>query len=899
MEKKVKVLELANKIARSKMGSKSGIEYEHPEYMILEPIVTNEEAEILLNLKFRDGQTAAEVAEVAGKPLEEVEPVLVDQAAKGTCIVVEKDGKTKYWFELWVPGHFELLVNNRELVAKHPEIAIAFEAYGRRKGPAAAGLFPIGTGPMRVIPIESAIEGNSHHVDYEEVSKYLYENDVFAVTDCSCRTSREELGEGCGHLKEDMCIIMGNAARYYIKTGKGREVTREEVFEIIKRAEENGLMHSMPNVDGPGNTHAICNCCGCSCYALRNATMFLNNDFVRSNYAAEVDEDKCVACGECVEVCPTNAAKLGQKICSSKPIADPQTTFTPVDNEWGSEYFNEDYRTNRKNVTETGTSPCKTNCPAHISVQGYIKLASQGRYKEALELIKHENPFPAVCGRVCPRNCESACTRADIDEAVAVDDIKRFIAEQDLNEEHRYVPKKRHDYSDKKIAIIGAGPSGLSCAYFLALDGYDITVFEKQKVLGGMLTLGIPNYRLEKNVINAEIDILREMGVKFETGVEVGKDMSIQDLRDQGYKGFYLAIGAQGGRKLGLENEDAEGVMSGVDFLREVNLGSDVKVNGKVVVIGGGNVAIDVARTAVRAGDTNVSMFCLEARDAMPAHDEEVEEALSEDVDVNNSWSPNKILVENGKVVGIEFKKCVSVLDAEGRFAPVYDETVTKTVEADHILIAIGQSIEWGNLLEGSNVKLNRNGTAILDSFTLQTDQDDIFVGGDAATGPKFAIDAITLGKEAAISLHRFVQRGQSLVLGRDRRDFKEFDKGSLIIEGYDNAKRQSAPHVDGKEAKKTFSDLRETLTEDQIKIETARCLGCGATKIDQYVCVGCGACTTRCKFDAIHLVRKYDAQTVTIDKLKGKVVRNAVKRKGKIAVKNITRKIKGEEVNK
>jgi NADPH-dependent glutamate synthase beta subunit-like oxidoreductase/NAD-dependent dihydropyrimidine dehydrogenase PreA subunit len=894
MEKKGKVLELANKISRVKMGSKQGIRYEHPEYEILEPIVTNEMAEIALFLKFREPQTAKDVAKVSGKTFEEVDRTLKDLSQKGVCIVNEIDGVDHYWFELWVPGHFELLVNNRELVAEFPQIALAFEKYGRRKGPAAAGLFPIGTGPMRVIPIESAISDNSHHASYEEVSMYLNDNEIFSVSDCSCRTAREIAGEGCGHLKEDMCIQMGNAAKYYIKTGKGREITREEAFEIIKRAEENGLMHTIPNVDGPGHTHAICNCCGCSCFALRNASMFLNNDFVRSNYVAEVDPKKCVACGECVEVCPTNAAKLGQKICSTKPIHIPETTETPADTEWGPERFNEDYRINRKNVVDSGTSPCKTNCPAHISVQGYIKLAAQGKYREALELIKHENPFPAVCGRICPRKCEDACTRGEIDDPVAVDEIKRFIAEQDLNAEYRYVPKKRHAYG-KKIAVIGAGPSGLACAYYLAVDGYDVTVFEKQQVLGGMLTLGIPNYRLEKNIINAEIEILRELGVTFKTGVDVGSDVTLKELRKEGYKAFYVAIGAQGGRKLGLAGEDAKGVMSGVDFLKEVNLGNKVKIEGKVIVIGGGNVAIDVARTAIRAGDTKVSMYCLENREQMPAHEEEIQEALSEDVEINCAWSPSKILVEQGKVVGMEFKKCISVWNEEGAFAPVFDEKEIKTVEADHVLVAIGQSIEWGELLEESKVVLKRNNTAEIDTFTLQTEEPDIFVGGDAATGPRFAIDAIALGKEGAISIHRFVQPGQSLIIGRDRREYVAFDKSSLLIESYDNTGRQATESVDGLMAKTSFQDFRKTFTETQVKKETERCLGCGATVVDPYVCVGCGACTTKCKFDAISLVRKYDKTSVPIEKLKKTVMKNMVKRQGKITIKKISKSLKGK----
>lgn len=888
---KPKVLELANHIGRKKQGSKSSYNYNDPEYMILEPVVTDEMAEVGLCLEFRKPKSAKEVAPLCGKSIEYAEKHLWELAMAGACFVNEIDGEDKYWLDTWVPGVMEMMVNNKENVKKYPQIAEAFEAYGRVRGPKTAGVFPVGKGLMRVIPIETAIDGETRRASYEEVSKYLNDSDIFSVSDCSCRTSREIMGEGCGHLKEDMCIQLGHAAEYYIRTGRGKEITKEEAFEIIKRAEENGLMHQIPNLDGTGKTHAICNCCGCSCLSLRTAGMFLNNDMVRSNYVSHVDKEKCVACGECVQVCPVNALKLGQKICTKTAIEENKRIDLPSNTEWTSDKWNPDYRINRENVVDSGTSPCKTQCPAHISVQGYIKLASQGKYKEALELIKNENPFPAVCGRICPRKCEAECTRGDIDDPIAIDDIKKFIAEQDLNEKNRYIPKLRHNYG-KKIAVIGAGPSGLSCAYYLAIDGYKVTVFEKQQVLGGMLTLGIPSYRLEKDVVNAEIDILKELGVEFKTGIEVGKDISLKTLRQQGYEAFYLAIGAQSGRNLGIEGEDGEGVITGVDFLREVNLGKEVNLQGNVIVIGGGNVAIDVARTATRVGAAKVDMFCLESRKEMPALDEEVQEAESEDIVINNSWGPKRIIRENGRVVAMEFKKCISVFDENRRFSPQYDEDTTITVKADHILLSIGQGIEWGNLLEDSKIELNPNKTIKADSFTLQTAESDMFAGGDAMTGPRFAIDAIALGKEAAISIHRFVQPGQSLVLGRDRKLYHKLDKENLVFEGYDNTPRQKIDHVDGKVAKTSFKDLRDTFTEEQVKKETERCLSCGATVSDEYLCIGCGACTTRCKFDAISLVRKYDEENISFEDLKPIIVKNMIKRKGRMVVHKVKKSV-------
>ncbi len=891
MAVKEKVLDLANYISRTKRGSRNGITVDDPEYKIYSPWMSDDVAEVTLCLKLREKQSAAEVAAQCGRPVEEVEKLLWESAWGGAAFVNNVDGVDKYWIDIWVPGHMEMVVNNKELVQKYPSLGEAFDAYGKKKGPMAAGNIPVGSGPMRTIPIQTAIDGETRSADYEEISKYLNDNDIFSLSDCACRTSREAMGEGCGHVKEGMCIQMGHAAEYYIRTGRGREITREEAMEVIKKAEENGLMHNIPNLDGSGKTHAICNCCGCGCFAMRLAEQWQNPDMIRSNYTVKIDPEKCVACGECVETCPTNAIRLGQKLCSIKPEPKKKREL-PYDTEWGEDKFNPDYRINKQVVMEGGTAPCKAGCPAHIGVQGYVKLAAQGKYTEALKLIKLENPFPAVCGRICPKFCEDECTRCEIDQAVAVDDIKKFIAQQELNAESRYVPTKKNEF-DKKIAIIGGGPAGLSCAYYLAVEGYPVTVFEKQKALGGMLTLGIPSYRLEKDVINAEIEILKELGVEFKTGVEVGKDVSIADLRSQDYKAFYMAIGAQAGRGLGLEGEDAEGVVPGVDFLRNVNLGEEVNLDGNVIVIGGGNVAIDVARTATRAGAAQVDMFCLESREKMPAHHEEVQEALDEDINVNNSWGPKRIVTENGRVTGVEFRKCLSVFDESGRFNPSYDEENTKIVPADHVLLSVGQAMDWGNLLEGSAAELNPNKTIQADATTYQTKESDIFAGGDVVTGPRFAIDAIAAGKEGAISIHRFVQNGQSLILGRLNRDYRPFDKTNLNLDGFDVMPRQTVPHVDGQKSKQTFNDLRGTLTEEQIKQETARCLGCGVVVADEFMCVGCGSCTTKCKFDAISLVRTDDKPGHDLREAKKIIITHALKRKVRVAVNKPIKKIK------
>ena len=838
-----------------------------PEYWGLAAMCTDEMAEIALKMGVRKPRTLKDMVKLTGKDEAYLEDILQKMSVNG---VVEYNWENpqhekQYVLPMFVPGSAEFSNMNSDMLEKNPELGRFFERMSRLPLEKVTPMVPPGGAGigMHVIPVEKAISMKNNSVSIEHISHWLDKyNGRYAASPCSCRKSRKTFDEGCADDPADWCIAVGDMADYVVETNKGgRYITKEEALEILQKAEDNGFVHQITNIDGEDKIFAICNCNVNVCYALRTSQLFNTPNMSRSAYVAHVDKANCVACGRCVEYCPAGAVTLGQKLCKKDgtEVKYPVKPL-PSDKKWTSADWTEDYRdVNRINTHETGTAPCKTACPAHIAVQGYLKLAAQGRYTDALALIKKNNPLPAICGHVCNKRCEDACTRGKIDEAIAIDEVKKFIAKKDLDSATRYIPPKvvpaTKGYFEEKVAIIGGGPAGISCAFYLAEKGYKPTIFEKNDKPGGMVVYGIPSFVLEKDIVAAEIDVLREMGVEIRCNVEVGRDVTIKQLREQGYKAFYIGIGCQGGRKTGVPGEDSKGVMTGVEFLHITTDDENYKLDGDTVVIGGGNVAIDVSRTAERCGDGKVTQVSLETRDIMPASPEEIELAESEGIIVKGGWGPKEILSEDGKVTGIVFKRCIAVKDETGKFNPEYDENETMTIPCKNVILSVGQSIEWGSLLEGTKVELGRGNGPVADPVTYQTAEPDIFVGGDVYTGPKFAIDAIAAGKQGAISIHRYVQPHSSLTIGRDPNYYKELDKDDILVENYDNTGRQHPGMKPGAD-KKSFRDYKLTFTEEQVKKETVRCLGCGASIVDPNQCIGCGICTTKCEFDAIHLRR-------------------------------------------
>lgn len=879
-----------------KLGLKK-ITRNDPEYWGLAGVLTDEEAELAVKLGVRKPKTLAEIVKLSGLEEKKCEALLEEMSRKGLLEYNWENPKheKQYVLPMYVPGCAEFFNMNANILDSNPEMGTFFEHMSRLPLEKITPFVPEGGAGigMHVIPVEKAIEMENESVDLEHISHWLnkYEG-KYAASPCSCRRSRLTHGEGCADDPEGWCIAVGDMADYVVETQKdGRYIDKAEALEILKAAEDNGFVHQITNIDGANKIFAICNCNVNVCYALRTSQLFNTPNMSRSAYVAKVEKANCVACGKCVEFCPAGAVKLGQKLCDKEgcEVIYPRIPL-PSEQPWGEHMWSHNYRdVNRINCYDTGTAPCKTACPAHIAVQGYLKLAKEGRYDDALALIKKDNPLPAVCGHVCNRRCEDACTRGTVDEAVAIDEVKRFLAERDLNAETRYIPKKTipslKDGFDEKIAIIGAGPAGLSCAYYLALTGYKPTIFEKNEEPGGMLRYGIPSYKLEKDLLAAEIDVIRELGVEIRCGVEIGKDITIEELREQGYKGFYVAIGCQRGRKPGITGENAKGTYAAVDFLREAGAKESFALEGDVVVVGGGNVAIDAARISSRCVDAKISMFCLEQRENMPASKEEIAEALEEGIELNCGWGPKEVLEEDGKVADVVLKKCIRVLDEQGRFSPEYDEEQTVTIPCKHVIFSVGQAIEWGNMLDNLDLKRRPNGGALADKLTYQTSEPDIFVGGDVYTGPRFAIDAIAAGREGAISLHRYVHENCTLTIGRNRRDFVELDKNNISVDSYDTSKRQIPAKADEKAQAATFRDLSHSLTEEQVKAETSRCLSCGASVVDPNKCIGCGVCTTKCVFDAIHLHREIPGASVmraSEDKLKY-ILPNMVKQSIKV----------------
>ena len=555
-----------------------------------------------------------------------------------------------------------------------------------------------------------------------------------------------------------------------------------------------------------------------------------------------VDLNRCTSCGDCLEVCPVQVPENDHQAIYLRDGLQPQSAV----------------------IDKMGLAPCSHACPAGIHVQGYVALIAQGRFPEALDLVREAIPFPGICGRICTHPCEVNCRRKEIDQPVAIRQLKRFIADWELKQANRSNRNKSKIPSPavdaKRIAIVGAGPAGLTAAHDLALKNYRVTVFEKLPVAGGMMAVGIPAYRLPRDILEAEIRAIEEMGVDIRTGAAFGKDFNIQTLKSKGYSALFLATGLHGSRRLGIIGENLSGVFDGVSFLRDVALGKKVSTAEKLIVVGGGNVAIDVALTARRLGSKAVTIVCLETREEMPARDDEIREALEAGVKIVNCFGPRRFLGKNNQFSGIEFKRCTCVFDDQCNFNPQYDENERHTLEADAVMIAIGQCTEM-DFFEAEDITRSPQGGIQADPKTLQTSMPWVFAGGDALYGAKTVIEAIASGKQAAESIDRYLEqldKNKDPINTDADIDDPAFigpiqDKVQLPISErpLTAAERVSKPRISmpvlpREERLGSFSEVELGYSEEQAIAEARRCLACGP-------CSECMACVEACKAGAVN----------------------------------------------
>jgi len=551
-----------------------------------------------------------------------------------------------------------------------------------------------------------------------------------------------------------------------------------------------------------------------------------------------IDISKCTSCAECAKVCPVTLPNEYDEGLSSK-----KATFKQYAQAIPGAFA----------IEKADRAPCRLACPGGLNVQGYVQMVKEGKYKEALEIIMEDLPLPGVLGRICPHGCEDACRRCEVDQPVAIRDLKRLAADKvDPREiEVPCAPRR-----SEKVAVIGSGPAGLSCAYHLARKGILSTVFESLPQAGGMLRVGIPAHRLPRDVLDREIEIITNLGVEIKTNTALGKDVTIDGLFKDGYKAVYLALGAHKGIELGIPGEKADGVRQGVEFLREVNLTGKTRVGQKVAIIGGGNVAIDVSRSAVRLGAQEVTIIYRRTRAEMPAWEEEIQAAESEGVKITYLAAPQEVLVRDGKLVGLRcIRMQLTEADSSGRRRPVPIPGSEFEFECDQLVPAIGQRPDLSSLEDVTGLTFTRWGTTEVNAVSYATEREGVFAGGDLQTGPWVAIGAIGAGKEAAESILRYFE-GRDLVAGREA-VVNENPFYRPIPEREPRAARAKMPHLPVEKRFGNFDEVELGYDASTGRAEAARCLNCG-------YCCECYQCVKACLANAVDHSQK--SETVDIE---------------------------------
>ena len=545
-----------------------------------------------------------------------------------------------------------------------------------------------------------------------------------------------------------------------------------------------------------------CGCCSSACpitgrnnFNVRRIVRHIELDLVE-DIANTPQPWACTTCGRCETVCPNGIAILN--------IIRPLRAMGPDD------------------FTPADTPPCAAACPAGIDVPGYVRLIAQGKPSEAYKLILEKVPFPGILGRVCMHPCETQCRRGEVNQPIAICALKRYAADRADGAFEAAAQVKGN--TGHKAAVVGAGPAGLSAAFYLRKKGHEVAVFDAMPKPGGMMRYGIPFYRLPEDVLEKEINQVLSIGIRLETNKMLGKDFTVEDLKAQGFEAIFIATGLQESRKIKIEGADLADVFWGVDFLRDVSEGKEVRLKKRVLVVGGGNVAVDVALTAVRVGAEEVTMACLESREEMPASQWEIEQALEEGVKLMPSWGPQRIIGENGRIKAIELVRCTSVFDDKGAFCPAFGDQ-RKTVQADQVILAIGQAADLSFLSGYGQVKCE-TGLITVNPESQETGMPGVFAGGDVGKGPGTIIDAIAAGRRAAVAMDKFLG-GDGLISETlaEKPDTRSYTGDRE--KGFADLMRENTSHVPLDERRATFKEVDLCFTEEQAVKEAKRCLQC------------------------------------------------------------------------
>ncbi len=863
-----KIIRLA-KLFNGKLSRYYQINGRSPEYQILANLLTDKQADVVLAAGLRKVRTVSALSRRSGYVTEDIVRISGELAQLGFFSSWVEDGVRKYYADAFVPATMMNVLTNEVTVANHPEVAELFDRYIARMDDMFPANRAVGTGMVRVIPAAASISdknssdsgedgSNSEESvvsDYDKLSYYLDNASKLCVSSCACAVARRVECEGDGTIENGLCLHLDRQAEYYIETGRGREITRNEALRLLRRTDSIGLIHTLVNTYAKGKALTICTSSYSTCLGLRGAIDKGTFVSVASNFIAE-RKDGCVACGKCMSSCPTNAIRMSSRFS----LIDVQSILSPMrKNERNDEGV--DYRERFEECDRSGTAPCMAYCRLGMPVQAFLNLTEAGEYEKAYELMLENNPFPTITSLLCVCESESHCARGRIDEAVAIKDVERFLSAK-CSADHP-IPSTINSAGtvyDDKIAIVGSGAAGMSCAYFLAKMGYRPVIFEKDNIPGGALSKYVPIYRIDKSIVEQEFDKLEKMGVEIRCGINVGVDITAEELKKAGFGAFMLAIGMQDGKFADASGNDAEGIYSGMEYLRMLNRNEIEIHKGDVVVVGDGIVAFSLARSIARKGGNDVFLFTKCSRDEIDMELEELLNAETEGVEVNNEWVISEVLGTAGRVSAAVFKKVIRKKGYGNESLPEYDENDIRTVECSTLIYAVNQVIDWCGLDKQFGIEIDpKKNLPVIDFRTFETSVPGVFAGGDMAEGDFGVADSIKEGRICAESIHRYLRKGQNLKIARRKGKYVPINRDSINYQSvdYSPVQRVHAEYDKRYVNRRSFFFGKVVYSDDQAKAEASRCLDCSKISYDADRCIGCGQCSAKCPTSSFGMAKR------------------------------------------